>query len=65
MLINLDNVSPSNIFHIYIDVNKSGLYIDVNKSRQSRFINININVKNARMTYIMKRREYNTYYVLI
>jgi hypothetical protein len=35
-----------NLDHIYIDV------------YMSRFINININVGNARMNYIVKRREY-------
>ena len=36
------NVSHSSISHIHIDVNES---------RLSRFININMNVGNARMTY--------------
>ncbi len=46
------NVSHSSIFHIHIDVNESKhIYI-------SRFININLNVENARMTYIVKRRKY-------
>ena len=39
------NVSHSNISHIHIDVNES---------RQSRFININMNVGNAKITYIAK-----------
>ena len=42
------NVSHSTIFHIYIDVNESRLIY------MSRFININMNVGNARMTYIVK-----------
>jgi hypothetical protein len=29
----------------------------------SRFINININMENAIMTYIMKRREYSLLYM--
>jgi hypothetical protein len=37
-----NNVSCYSISHIYI----------------FRFINININVKNVRMTYVMKRNEY-------
>ncbi|KAB8086173.1 hypothetical protein EE612_009330 [Oryza sativa] len=46
------NVSHSSISHIYIDVNESRhIYL-------SRFININMNVENARMTYIVKRRKY-------
>ncbi len=45
------NVSHSSIAHIYIDANESRhIYM-------SRFININMNVGNARMTYIVKRRE--------
>ncbi len=43
------NVSHSSISHIHIDVNES---------RLSRFININMNVGNARMTYIVKQRKY-------
>ena len=47
-----DNVSHSNISQIYIDVNESRhIYL-------SRFINTNINVENAKMTYIVKRRKY-------
>ncbi|BAS90284.1 Os04g0539701 [Oryza sativa Japonica Group] len=38
------NVSHFSIFHIHIDV--------------SRFIRINMNVENAKMTYIVKRKEY-------
>ena len=46
------NVSHSSISHIHIDVNESKhIYL-------SRFINININVENARMIYIVKRRKY-------
>ena len=46
------NVSHSSIFHIHIDVNESRhIYL-------SRFININMNVENVRMTYIVKRRKY-------
>ena len=46
------NVSHSSIAHIYINVNES------RHTYMSRFININMNVGNARMTYIVKRREY-------
>ena len=43
------NVSYSIISHTHIDVNESKhIYL-------SRFININMNVENARMTYIVKR----------
>ncbi len=46
------NVSHSSISHIHINVNVSRhIYL-------SKFININMNVKNARMTYIVKRRKY-------
>lgn len=38
------NISHSSIFHININV--------------SRFINIKINVENARITYIVKWKEY-------
>ena len=42
------NVSHSSISHIYIDVNESRrIYL-------YRFININMNMRNARMTYIVK-----------
>ena len=45
------NVSHSNISHIYIDINESRhIYL-------FRFINININVENAIMIYIVKRRK--------
>ena len=45
------NVTHYSISHIHIDVNESRhIYL-------SRFINININVENSRMTYIMKRRK--------
>jgi hypothetical protein len=45
------NVSHSSIFHIHIDANESRhIYL-------SRFISINMNVGNARMTYIVKQRE--------
>ena len=45
------NVSHCSIFHIHIDVNESRhIYL-------SRFININMNVRNTRMIYIVKRRE--------
>jgi hypothetical protein len=47
------NVSYFSIFYIHINVNKS-IYIYI---YMSRFININMNVRNARMTYIVKRRE--------
>ena len=44
------NVSHSSIFHIHIDINESRhIYL-------SRFMDINMNVGNARMTYIVKRR---------
>jgi hypothetical protein len=44
------NVSHSKISHIYIDANESRhIY-------QSRFININMNMKNIKMTYIVKQR---------
>ncbi len=53
------NVSYFSIFHIYIDVNESRhIYL-------SRFINMNMNVGNARMTYIMKRRKYVKIYYYI
>ena len=53
ILLPFHNVNHSSIFHIHMDVNESKwIYM-------SRFINININVENARMTYIVKRREYN------
>jgi hypothetical protein len=45
------NVRLFNIAHIHIDVNESR-YICV-----SRFINIYMNVSNARKSYIVKRRE--------
>ena len=45
------NVSHFRIFHIHIDVNESRhIYL-------SRFITINMNVENTRMTYIVKRRK--------
>ncbi len=45
------NVSHSSISHIHIDVNESRhIYL-------SRFININMNVGNGRMTYIVKQRK--------
>ena len=48
------NVSHSNIYHIHIDANESRhIYL-------SRFISINMNVRNARMTYIVKRRKYQS-----
>ena len=41
------NINHFSIFHIHINVNESRhIYL-------SRFININMNVKNTRMTYIM------------
>ena len=39
------------------------IHIDINESRHIylfRFININMNVKNTKMTYIVKRRKYYT-----
>ena len=39
------NISHSSISHIDIDINESTY-------------NINMNVKNAKMTYIVKRRKY-------
>jgi hypothetical protein len=42
----------SSITHIYIDVNKSS------HTYMSRFINIYMNVGNARKSYNMKRRKY-------
>jgi hypothetical protein len=46
------NVSHSGIFHIHIDINESRhIYL-------SRFININMNIGNAIITYIVKRRKY-------
>ena len=46
------NVSHFNISHIHIHVNESRhIYL-------SRFINIDMNVRNDRMTYIIKRRKY-------
>jgi hypothetical protein len=45
------SISHSSIVHIHIDVNES------RHTYMSRFININMNVRNARMTYIVKRRE--------
>ena len=45
------NVNHSSIFHIHIDVDKfRHIYL-------SRFININMNMGNARMNYIVKRRK--------
>ena len=45
------SVSHSSIFYIHIDVNESRhIYLP-------RFININMNIVNARMTYIVKRRK--------
>jgi hypothetical protein len=49
------NINHSSIVHIYTDINKS-IYMFI-----SRFISIYININNARMTYIMKWREYNIY----
>ena len=47
------NVSHSSLSHIRINVNESRhIYL-------ARFININMNVENARMTYIVKRRNYD------
>ncbi len=46
------NVNHFNIFHIHIDVN------EFRHIHLSRFINININMGNVRMTYIVKRRKY-------
>jgi len=58
------NESHSSIFHIYIDVNEF-IYIYVCVCMYVcmsvclfRFININMNVRNAKMTYIVKRKEY-------
>ena len=45
------NVSHSSISHIYIDV------IEFRHIYLSIFININMNMGNVRMTYIMKRRK--------
>ncbi len=46
------NVSHSIIFHIHIDVNESRhIYL-------SKFININMNMGNARITYIVKGMKY-------
>ncbi len=46
------NVSHSSISHIHIDVNESRhIYL-------FKFININMNVGNAKMTYIVKQRKY-------
>jgi hypothetical protein len=46
------NISHFSISHIHIDVNESRhIYL-------FRFININMNVENARITYIMKKREH-------
>ena len=45
------NVNHFSIYHIHIDVNKSRhIYL-------SRFININMNVINVKMTYIVKHRK--------
>ena len=45
------NVSHYSIFYIHIDVNESKhIYL-------SRYINIDMNVENAGMTYIVKRRK--------
>ena len=50
MLINLD-VSHFNISHININANESKhIYL-------SKFININMNMENARMTYIVTYRQ--------
>ena len=50
------NISHSNISHIHININESRyIYIYL-----SRFININMNVRNARMTCAVKRRNYIT-----
>jgi hypothetical protein len=46
------NVRLSSIVHIHIDVNES------RHTYMFRFINIYMNVGNARKSYIMKRREY-------
>ncbi len=46
------NASLSSIVHIHINVNKS------KHIRVSRFINIYMNMSNAKKSYIMKRREY-------
>ena len=47
------NVSHSNIFYIHIDANESiRIYM-------FKFISIYMNVENARMNYIVKRREYH------
>ena len=46
------NVNHFNIFHIHIDVN------EFRHIHLSRFININMNMGNVRMTYIVKRRKY-------
>ena len=48
----LHNVRLSSITHIHIDINKSRFIC------LSRFINIYMNVDNARKSYIVKRREY-------
>ena len=51
------NVSHSIISYIHIGVNESRhIYL-------SRFININMNVKNAKMAYIVKRRKYHVFCV--
>ena len=50
-LVNINNVSHYIISHIHINVNESRhIYL-------SRFININMNVGNTRMTYIVKQRN--------
>ena len=48
------NVSHFSISHIHIVFNESiHIYL-------SKFINININVKNTRITYIVKWRKYDS-----
>ena len=47
------NVSYSNISYNHIDANEfKHIYL-------SRFINININVENTKITYIVKRMKYS------
>ena len=47
-----NNVGHSSVSHIHMDVSES------RHTYMPRFTNIHINMGNARMTYIMKRREY-------
>ena len=50
------NVSHSIIVHIHIDVNK------FRHTYMFRFINIYMNMDNARKSYIIKRREFLFFY---